>query len=167
MSWVFAQENNIKTENTKRLKHEIALSGGDNMHHTIIMDEAYAGFGSYTLSYHYRIRNWLWCGAYFNVSPIKEYGYLSGYDRAEPVTTAISIAPSLRFSYFNKQNVSLYSAFSVGCSVLATKEEARFGVFYQITVFGFSISIGEKFFVGGEAGYGYKGLLCANFGYRF
>ena len=127
------------------------------------------GYGSYSISYHYRLTNWFWFGCCFNTIPTGDGHYV-------PIDYNIqySIAPSIRFSYLNRPNATLYSGLSTGVGVLEKEgdwvyyERSRqltAGIFFQLTVFGFSV--GEKFFVGGEIGVGFKGLWCANVGYRF
>jgi len=176
VSIIFAQEttvvSNKQPEKFEFPKNEIALSVGDNMFHTQILwwDDS-KGFGSYSLSYHYRIKNWLWCGAYVNFFPTKERDYHWNYYYDDCYydnyfTTKISVAPSVRFSYFNKPLVNLYSAASVGWGLtMRGNDRPNLNVFFQITFFG--ISVGKNFFGGAEVGIGYKGLFCANLGYRF
>ena len=172
VSIIFAQENAVvSNEQPKEIqfpKNEIALSVGDNMFHNQIW-EGYndaIGFGSYSLSYHYRIKNWLWCGAYVNAFPTAGYGYYGSSTRSYALSTKISVAPSIRFSYFNKPLVNLYSAASVGWGMsINEKDKQNLNLFFQVTFFG--VSIGKKFFGGAEVGIGYKGLFCANLGYRF
>ena len=174
-----AQENAVDNQQKLNLelpKHEVALSVGDNMFHTQIYDDG-KGYGSYSLSYHYRIKKWLWCGGYVNVFPVTErnynYGYYyddyyyDDYSHYNYLATRISVAPSIRFSYLNKPLVTLYSAASVGWGVILSSHEQRpvLGIFFQTTFFGFSV--GKKFFAGGEIGIGYKGLFCVNVGYKF
>jgi len=170
-SIIFAQENAVvSNEQPKKIefpKNEIALSVGDNMFHTQIWEYGDPkGFGSYSLSYHYRIKKWLWCGAYVNVFPTEERRYKYGGGYSYYNSTKISVAPSLRFSYFNRPIVNIYSAASVGWGMsINENDKSNLNVFFQVTFFG--VSIGKKFFGGAEVGIGYKGLFCANFGYRF
>ena len=173
-----AQENAdvVNQQNLKPQlpKHEVALAVGDNMFHTQIYWGGDQGYGSYTLSYHYRIKKWLWCGGYLNAFPVGDRDYY-WYDNngqyhdygKEVITTRASIAPSIRFSYFNTPLATLYSGVSVGWGMTLSSKMTRpeLCLFFQTTFFGFSI--GKKFFASGEIGIGYKGLLCATVGYKF
>ncbi|MDR1542859.1 MAG: hypothetical protein LBS50_00320 [Prevotellaceae bacterium] len=159
-------------------KNEITLSVGDNMFDTQIVGNSDRGIGSYSLSYYNRLANWFWYGASFNVYPTINYYYDFDENRGQYVREGdpmydlrFSLAPSVRFSYLNKPNVTLYSGLSVGWglvreqSYLQQTHEYRLGIFFQATAFGFSV--GKKFFFGGEIGIGYKGLYSLNVGYRF
>ncbi|MDR2684983.1 MAG: hypothetical protein LBB53_06345 [Prevotellaceae bacterium] len=166
LALIFCTSINYAQENLKPQlpKNEIALSVGDNMFDTQILYGADRGIGSYSLSYHNRVADWFWYGAYFNAFPtINDYQGNSYYD------LRFSLAPSVRFSYLNKPNATLYSGVALGWGVVREvndrNSEYRLGLFFQATAFGFSI--GKKFFFGGEIGIGYKGLYSLNVGYRF
>ena len=184
VSMLFAQENVVIIyEDAKPNKNfvlptnEFAISIGDNMFDTQITEEASRGFGSYTLSYHNRLKKWFWYGAYLNVFPTQRYNWGGGWYDYEterwiesPVrdyySTKISLAPSVRFSYLNKPLITLYSGISLGWGLLVNENrDNRLSFFYHATLFGFSV--GKKFFVGGEIGMGYRGLYSINAGYRF
>jgi len=157
--------------------NEIAISFGDNLFETQITEEARRGYGSYTLSYHNRLKKWFWYGAYLNVYPTQRtnwgggyYDYETGdfinYPDKDYLSIRASLAPSVRFSYLNKPLVTLYSGVSLGWGLLVNQnQDNRLSFFYHATLFGFSV--GKKFFVGGEIGLGYRGLYSINAGYRF
>jgi hypothetical protein len=170
VSVVYAQEK----EKSELPKNEIAVSIGDNMFYTQIIGESDNGLGSYSLSYHNRVTDWFWYGAYFNVFPTKGryyyyYDYYgSTYQNNDSYTKMqVSLAPSVRFSYLNKPNITLYSGLSLGWGIVLedNSNDNSLGLFFQATMFGFSF--GKKFFIGGEIGIGYKGLYSLNAGYRF
>ena len=84
----------------------------------------------------------------------------------------LSLAPSVRFSFLNKKNVTLYGSIEVAFCYSFVDEKIP-GIFWgdiffirpNITAFG--ASFGSAFFGFIEVGYGYKGIVSAGFGYRF
>ena len=155
VSIIFAQEDIIESKNVQLPKNEIAFSVGENIWFSLMTGDN-IGFGSYTFSYHYRPKKWLWYGANFNVFVIQDIPNFF---------TLISLAPSIRFSYLNKPSATLYSGLSLGLGVTVPLADVKFVPFFQATLFGFSI--GKQYFAGGEIGLGFKGLVCANIGKRF
>jgi len=163
-----SKDNIVKTDKEKSVnkqlsKDEIAFSIGDNMINVFWMED-WIGFGSYTFSYHHRLENWFWIGANLNISSaLERHSYITN---PPDIMTNIMLVPSVRFSYLNKPNITLYSGLSCGFGLILDYKYPGFRFFYQGTLLGFSI--GKKnFFGGGEIGFGYKGLLSAHFGYRF
>jgi len=159
VSILFAQENGIESKKLPLPKYEFAFSVGDNLLFQISVLDLSAiekGYGSYTLSYHKRNNkvDWFWFGFYHNLFNWMERDF--GY-------AIVSIAPSLRFSYLNKPNATLYSGLSVG--VGTNLPYHRISPFFQVTAFGFSY--GKNFFASGEVGLGLKGIFSANVGYRW
>ncbi|MDR0828582.1 MAG: hypothetical protein LBN95_00520 [Prevotellaceae bacterium] len=173
-SMAYAQE----IEKPQLPKNEISISVGDNMFETQITQESDYGIGSYSLSYHNRVTDWFWYGVTFNSFTTVDtydgyYDYNSGQyvnDNTPHYNLRFSLAPSVRFSYLNKPNVTLYSGIALGWGLVREsshydESNYRLGLYFQATAFGFSV--GKKFFFGGEIGIGYKGLYSLNVGYRF
>ena len=85
-----------------------------------------------------------------------------------------SIAPAIKFSYYNAERVQMYSGLQAGISLISGKNlyvDGRtvagntMSFFFQLTAFG--INYGKDFYIGAEAGFGYKGVLNLVAGYRF
>ena len=84
-----------------------------------------------------------------------------------------SIAPAIKFSY-NAERVQMYSGLQAGISLISGKNlyvdgrtvaGSTMSFFFQLTAFG--INYGKDFYIGAEAGFGYKGVLNLVAGYRF
>ena len=190
---VNAQTENKKVEDNSLPNNELQLEFGEGM---FILNHYVNGFANtkfsemknnlsptLSLSFHKRANKWLWYGAslsyqnnYRSIYYITDYGdgdvyYNFLYDNVK----TFAFAPSVRFSYVNKENLTMYSGAQLGMSYQkCTRKypENSFynkanivNVFYQATLFG--ISYGKKFYIGGEIGYGNKGLLNLTAGYRF
>jgi len=144
----------------------------------IAIENKMYSIGSFTLSYFYRLKKWLWLGGTVNTTSTfggecfdaitkERLPYANG--------TYLGFAPAIRFSYFNREIVTLYSglAVSFGCAFTTTKDPVkkttrvytRFGVQPQFTLFG--VSFGNKIFGNIELGIGYKGFASVGFGYKF
>ena len=85
-----------------------------------------------------------------------------------------SIAPAIKFSYYNAERVQMYSGLQAGISLISGKTlyvdgrtvaGSTMSFFFQLTAFG--INYGKDFYIGAEAGFGYKGVLNLVAGYRF
>ena len=85
-----------------------------------------------------------------------------------------SIAPAIKFSYYNAERVQMYSGLQAGISLISGKNlyvdgrtvaGSTMSFFFQLTAFG--INYGKDFYIGAEAGFGYKGMLNLTAGYRF
>ena len=85
-----------------------------------------------------------------------------------------SIAPAIKFSYYNAERVQMYSGLQAGISLISGKNlyvdgrtvaGSTMSFFFQLTAFG--INYGKDFYIGAEAGFGYKGVLNLVAGYRF
>ncbi len=133
----------------------------------------------FSLNYHYRLAKWFWVGAMGNYAYYKDqtdYAYRVYNKRW---MHCISLMPELRFSYFNRPHMTLYSALAAGATLF-------FGnVFYadpyesfyweniqkvyptfQLTAFGIRAG-GERFFGTFETGFGIKGIVSGGIGYAF
>ena len=120
---------------------------------------------TFSFSYHYRALKWLWVGATGTIT-----GFKATYrDRlTDEITGSKSevlgtLMGDLRFSYFNRQHVTLYSGFGLGVAF-----DNQIGVFPagQLTAFG--VKAGGKHWFGNlELGVGQKGFMSAGFGYQF
>ena len=84
------------------------------------------------------------------------------------------IAPAIKFSYYNAERVQMYSGLQAGISLISGKNlyvdgrtvaGSTMSFFFQLTAFG--INYGKDFYIGAEAGFGYKGMLNLTAGYRF
>jgi hypothetical protein len=133
----------------------------------------------FSLNYHYRLTKWLWAGAMVNYAYYKDhtdYGY-DFYDSRNQ--HCLTLMPELRFSYFNRPHVTLYSAVAAGMTLFLGKElyMENFGDFrweksskvtpsFQLTAFGVRAG-GEHLFGSFELGVGIKGFASAGIGYAF
>ena len=125
-----------------------------------------------TLSYRYRLLKWLWLGG--DVSYCGFFGTSRNIYTEEPVykyrENTVCIMPAIRFSYLNREHVTLYSGFASGLkfgSAKAYNEIYRYvRLPFQITFFG--VSAGSQSWFGfAEVGFGNEGFAKAGFGYRF
>lgn len=191
----------LKYGNNKMYSHEIRLEVSDPLGYTILQSPQYHAFFGYepecsiesetfvpifSAGYHYRVLPWFWIGASIN------YGYTKDnlsvrYTLDDPlafnvVSTQsyhlIGILPDIRFSYFNRPHVTLYSALSVG--VVAhirgkyEGDEAYKDYYthpniysaFQATLFGVKAG-GRHWFGSFELGAGYKGFAALGAGYEF
>ena len=159
VSIIFAQETQENTSlsiDNPLPKKELALSVGDNLFFTD-RNEKIKAFGTYTLSYHSYSKERFGYGAYFSFS--------NKINTWQNSTSAYSLAPSIRFLYFSNANVNVYWGLSLGLGIEVYSDDYYYFPFFQVTGFGFSY--GKNFFVGGELGYGHKGIGCFNAGYKW
>jgi len=123
-------------------------------------------------TYHYRLLKWLSLGGHIS--------YAGLFAERENIITEesvffqyhfLSIAPSVRFSFFNRNYISLYAGLSASLTYQFSKDEenGNFGAesYWEGQITGFGISAGNKWFGYAEFGYGNKGIVSAGFGYRF
>ena len=166
-------------------KHEVKISYGIETFPRMIYSDNLL-LGGFTVTYMYRVVKWFWVGANINwqfPSDIQYYIWREYYTDASfkdfetsKRNNFLAIAPELRFSYTNKKWATLYSALSVGYGIhIGLNKEKLYSNFlndywyWDVTFFGANFHIGEKqnFFVGGEFGLGFKGILSIHAGYRF
>ena len=124
------------------------------------------------------------------------YGFTAGYTQGNIENSIVSVnglnesienyfenskvfyfAPTFKWAYYNKTSLQMYSGLQAGMSLknsivntgdrMSDKSYKHSSMLFfgQVTAFG--ISYGEKFYVGCEVGFGYKGLLNLTAGYRF
>ena len=132
----------------------------------------------FSLNYHYRLTKWLWGGAMVNYAYYKDhtdYGYNLYESRNQH---CITLMPELRFSYFNRPHVTLYSAVAAGATVFVGHENSSWEEYdgqwwkesvyptFQLTAFGVRAG-GEHLFGTFELGAGIKGFASAGIGYAF
>jgi hypothetical protein len=131
---------------------------------------------TFSFNYHYRAIKWLWVGGLTTVSGLHN----TWHDRFTDEVTGhgsevhITLMPDLRFSYLNREHVTLYSGFGLGLNMKLMKDphlygektQSYYGLAYQLTAFG--VKAGAKHWFGDlELGYGDKGIISAGFGYEF
>ena len=119
--------------------------------------------GAYALSYTYHPRRWFQFGGTVAVVATTQ----SRFDRFTNAKVethnqyAVSIMPTLRFFYMNRDLVQLYSALSFGY-VLSPKKSVPYA---DVTVLG--CSVGRDLFGFAEFGTGVAGAARIGIGYRF
>lgn len=129
--------------------------------------------GALSAGYTYDLKRWLSVGGTFSY-----FGhYRSFYDKITDVKLAshnihnLSLTAMLRFTYFNRRYVRLYSQIGIGLGMATTEGKAtpsktKFHFTGQLTPFG--IAIGNKVFGFGEFfGAGNQGFMVLGIGYRF
>ena len=158
-------------------KHEVKLSYGIMAIPNSItkMFEEDICKGGFTANYMYRVAKWFWVGGNINwqfPSEMEQRYYWWQYNaenfEISQVNHFFAIAPEFRLSYVNKKYVTLYSAFSAGYGIQTGISKDKY-YYLNVTLFGGNFHIGknQNFFVGGEVGMGFKGILSIHGGYRF
>lgn len=119
--------------------------------------------GNYSLSYTYHDRRWLQYGGtvIFGASTCWRKDSATGAKLENLSYYSLSIMPTVRFNWFYRDAVQLYSTISAG--VVTDFDEAF--VWGDITLVG--CSFGRKLFGFAELGCGMGGWLRAGLGYRF
>lgn len=128
-------------------------------------------------TYHYRILSWLELGG--------ELSYLGAYQDVYDLHTmdqvgsndfnAISALASVKFLWFNRKYISLYSGVSLGTSFIINsqyneetkQQENSFTMFPAFGFTGIGIEAGADWYGFASIGGGTQGIFCAGFGYRF
>ena len=128
--------------------------------------------GSITASYYYRFKSWFWLGANLSYTGFTQnyYDAFSKEKLGTNINHAITALPTVRFSYLNKQYVTLYSEVSLGLTYNFQKEynkvvESQFLPAWQTTFIG--ISAGKNVYGFAELGLGLRGIAIVGIGYRF
>lgn len=119
--------------------------------------------GNYSLSYTYHDRKWLQYGGQvvFGASTRSCKSSLT-HEKVENLNYyVLSVMPTVRFSWFYRETVQMYSSVSLG--VVTNFDEAY--VWGDATLFG--CSFGRNLFGFAEVGLGMSGWLRAGIGYRF
>ena len=119
--------------------------------------------GNYSLSYTYQERRWLQYGgmATFGASTCWRRDVATGEKIENLSQYCLSIMPTVRFNWFYREVVQLYSSVSVG---VVTDFDSAY-LWGDATLFG--CSFGRKFFGFAEFGLGISGWARAGVGYRF
>ena len=120
-------------------------------------------WGNYSLSYTYQDRKWLQYGGQVVFGAITESRRdANTNNEVENMDNyLLSVMPTVRFNWFYREKVQLYSSVSLG----AVTDFEDLYVWGDATLFG--CSFGRKFFGFAEVGMGMSGWLRAGFGYRF
>ena len=167
-------------------KHEIKISYGDAITVNQIWEETQykTNFKSnLSISYSYRHKKWLWFGinvVHYIGAPIdyhvREYDVDNNYTDYQYTTKdyGFGLIPAIRFSYLNKENTTLYSGIEMAYQWIQTHTDGvpnkkAEGLSGHVTYFGCSFYLGksQKVFLGGEMGYGCRGIFNIHAGYRF
>lgn len=125
-----------------------------------------------TLGYRYRLLKWLWLGG--DISYCGFYGTSRNIYTEEPVyryrENTVCIMPAIRFSYLNREHVTLYGGFASGLkfgfSKAYNERHSYVRLPFQLTLFGISAG-SQRWFGFAEFGVGNEGFAKAGFGYRF
>ena len=119
--------------------------------------------GNYSLSYTYHDRKWLQYGGtmVFGASTCWRKDAATGEKIDNLSYYSFSIMPTVRFNWFYRERVQLYSSIALG---LVTDFEDLY-IWGDATLFG--CSFGRKVFGFAELGLGMGGWLRAGIGYRF
>ena len=135
-------------------------------------------FPAFSLTYKHKINQKWWYGisAIYNYNreelfDNKDSYHLSVYRSNNHVFAAV---PAIKFIYCNTETLQMYSGLQAGISLITAKiirskgevsNGANIGFWGQLIAFG--INYGKDFYIGAEAGFGYKGVLNLVAGYRF
>lgn len=136
----------------------------------------------FSFNYHYRLSKWFWVGAMVNYAYYKDhtdYPFHTDAVYTQRRMNCLTLMPELRFSYFNRPHVTLYSAVAAGTTLFLGKElyMGNFGDYrweksskvtpsFQLTAFGVRAG-GDHLFGSFELGVGIKGFASAGIGYAF
>ena len=173
-SILFAQKD------TAFYKHEIRVSLGEMVPYVRFDGVKYTNI---SFNYFYRPVKSFWVGVNFvNYFGEKIYydwreysfdGNFKDFSESKMKYCAI-LAPEIRFSCVNRKAVILYGGFSAGIGIengFDTRTQKYPEIFpsVHITLLGVSANLGKNsnVVIGGELGFGFKGLISAHAGYRF
>jgi hypothetical protein len=132
----------------------------------------------FSFNYHYRLTKWLWAGAMVNYVFFKDHTDYTFTRFSNRTQHGITLMPELRFSYFNRPHVTLYSAAALGFTfflghINTSLDDLHSHQLYisefpsfQLTAFGIRAG-GEHLFGTFELGAGIKGFASAGIGYAF
>ena len=174
-SGLYAQKDSSFYRHEVKLSYSEALTSSlwfKNMCHSNI-----------SIAYFYRPMKWFWIGINFNnyIGPKLYYDWREYDDNGRykdfltsKIKYCAAVAPEIRFSYLNNNDVVLYSSLSAGIGWENGYDDQwqkfpRTFSYLHITGFGVSCSVGKNnnVFLGGELGFGMKGFGCIHVGYRF
>ena len=177
-SGVFAQENK-KVLPQRELQAEIGesaimqLLSGENTSPTISVTHNrrinekwwYGVSAAYSRN---SVHNLVYTGTFYKEGTFQSINVLRSNN------DVFSIVPAIKFSYYNAERMQMYSGLQAGISLISGKNlyvdgrtvaGSTMSFFFQLTAFG--INYGKDFYIGAEAGFGYKGVLNLVAGYRF
>jgi len=132
----------------------------------------------FSLNYHYRLTKWLWAGAMVNYAYYRDHTDYTYRIYNTRWMHCITLMPELRFSYFNRPHVTLYSAVAAGATLFVGRENPSWEIYdgewwklstfptFQLTAFGIRAG-GERLFGTFETGFGIKGIVSGGIGYAF
>jgi hypothetical protein len=190
----------LKYGNNKMYDHEFKVEVSDPLGYIIMQSpQLHQFFGDqpecsieskstlpmFSVGYHYRVLPWFWIGASIN------YGYTKDdisirQMLGDPLAFnlegtqsyhLLGILPDIRFSYFNRPHVTLYSALSLGIVMHIRGKYDGNEVYedyfshsniysaFHATLFGVKAG-GSHWFGSFELGAGYKGFVSLGFGYE-
>ncbi len=135
-------------------------------------------FPAFSLTYNHKINQKWWYG----ISAIYNYNREELFDNKDSYHSFVyrsnnhvfAAAPAIKFIYCNTETLQMYSGLQAGISLITAKiirskgevsNGANIGFWGQLIAFG--INYGKDFYIGAEAGFGYKGMLNLTAGYRF
>ena len=132
----------------------------------------------FSFNYHYRLTKWLWAGAMMNYAYYRDHTDYTYRIYNTRWMHCITLMPELRFSYFNRPHVTLYSAVAAGATLFVGRENPSWEIYdgewwklstfptFQLTAFGIRAG-GERLFGTFETGFGIKGIVSGGIGYAF
>ena len=168
-------------ESAEFYRHELRVSLGEAAITSNLRDFDGENYTNVAFSYFFRPAKFFWVGInhanYLGVRTYewREYNIDDNYrdfSKSNLVYCAF-IAPEIRISCLNKRAVLLYGGFSAGVGIRTryVREQKRTDTFSSahITLLGISCNFGKNrnIFLGGELGFGFKGLGSLHGGYRF
>ena len=135
-------------------------------------------FPAFSLTYNHKINQKWWYG----ISAIYNYNREELFDNKDSYHLSVyrsnnhvfAAAPAIKFIYCNTATLQMYSDLQAGISLITAKiirskgevsNGTNIGFWGQLIAFG--INYGKDFYIGAEAGFGYKGMLNLTAGYRF
>jgi len=127
--------------------------------------------GSITASYYYRFKSWFWLGANLSYTGFTQ-NYYDSFTKEQLGTNTnhvITALPTIRFSYLNKEYVTLYSEFACGITYNHQRQyqktvESQFLPAWHTTLIG--VSAGKDLYGFAELGSGLRGIAIIGIGYR-
>lgn len=128
---------------------------------------------SFALAYYYRVLKWLAVGGECaTISSCTTEKYFANHETyAYYLNTNLYVAGGVRFEYFQKSVLDLYSGLTIGANIRFHSTESNPLVLttsrftWQLTALG--IRVGKKVYGDIEIGYGYKGFFSVGIGGRF
>ncbi len=127
---------------------------------------------TFSFNYHYRVSKWFWVGGLATFSGLNANFYdLTTDERIGHASEFYStLMADLRFSYFNRKHVTLYSGLALGVIFDLARDNGmtilNIDSGGQLTAFGVKAG-GNHWFGNVELGVGRKGYISTGFGYEF